>query len=167
MVGLIARRAVTGAVVSVVALLASMAAAPRSVDAADAVFPAGQACPFPLGLESTGESTVFREFQDNNGDIVQFSVGTGLSRTFSNVTSGESLALPVNGAVSRTTFEADGSLTIVGTGHTLVWLQASDPEGPSMRLYVGRLVYTVDTDLVLTIQDANGSFIDICEALSP
>jgi len=39
------------------------------------------------------------------------------------------------------------------------------PAGPSTTLYVGRVVFTVDTSGVFTLQSVSGKSTDICAAL--
>jgi hypothetical protein len=53
------------------------------------------------------------------------------------------------------------------TGHNVLFLFPTDvPAGPSTTLYVGRVVFHVDTEGVFTLQSTNGTATDICAALS-
>ena len=53
------------------------------------------------------------------------------------------------------------------TGHNVLILFPTDvPAGPSTTLYVGRVVFTVDSDGVFAVTDTNGTSTDICVALS-
>jgi hypothetical protein len=168
------RQAAVGGLVSVVALFASTAV-PVAADAADPpAFPKGVACAdFDVDVTSTGGNTVFREFFDANGNIVRsLSAGTGQARTFTSSVDGvflASLSLPANGAVTQTTFAPDGTATVVLTGHNVLIMFPTDvPAGPSTTLYIGRVVFTVDTNNVFTLQgEPAGIAIDICAALTP
>jgi hypothetical protein len=110
-----------------------------------------------------------REFTDRNGNVVRtLEAGKGFDLTFTNLESGESIAFPSNGSVSRTTINADGVNTVQATGHNVVILFPSDvPAGPSTTLYTGRLVYTVDTSTgVFTVVSSSGPTTDICAILA-
>ena len=130
--------------------------------------PAGSACAFPLLVEGTGNKQIMREFTDRNGNPVRtLSAGKGYQLTFTNLANGESLALPSNGSVQRTTSNSDGTSTVQNTGHNVVILFPTDvPAGPSTTLYTGRLVYTVDATGVFVVQSASGPTTDICALLA-
>jgi hypothetical protein len=130
--------------------------------------PAGLACTFELRIEGTGGKQVVKEFLDKNGDIVRtLTAGTGSALTFTNVGTGASLALRSNGAVTEVTFNSDGSQTWISTGHNILILFPSDiPAGPTTTLYVGRLVFSVDSTGIFTLLGNSGQATDICAALS-
>jgi hypothetical protein len=136
----------------------------------DIVLPAGVACSgFDLGIfVSGGDHRVFKEFEDKNGNVVRvLEAGKGFALTFENLSTGATLSLQPNGSVTHTTINPDGSLTVVSTGHNVVILFPTDvPPGPSTIQYVGRLVYTVDTNGVFTVQQFRGKTSDICASLS-
>ena len=93
--------------------------------------------------------------------------GKGNPLEFTNPENGESIALRPNGSVTITTFNPDGSLTLVNTGHNVLILFPTDvPAGPSTILYVGRLVLNVDANEVFTLQEFSGRATDICAAIS-
>jgi hypothetical protein len=152
--------------------LAVATAAPASAEN-DIEFdlPAGQACEFRLLVEGVGSKRI-EKFTDLNGNPVRIlAAGKGFDLTFTRLTDqGEpisSVAFPSNGSVERTTINADGSLTFQTTGHNVLILFPSDvPAGPSTTLYVGRLVYTVDTSGVFTVQSNSGPTTDICALLA-
>jgi hypothetical protein len=145
---------------------------PVSVSAAasDVEFdlPAGQACAFPLHVVGTGDKRIMREFTDRNGNVVRLlSAGKGFTLTFTNVDTDESLTLQSNGSVERTTVNSDGTRTVVSTGHNVLILFPTDiPAGPSTTLYVGQIVYTVDTSGVFTLQSTSGRITDLCALLA-
>jgi hypothetical protein len=157
--------------VLLVAMLMLFAVAPASAQTTpDLVLPAGVACSaFDLGIYiSGGEHQVFKEFKDKNGNVVRTLVaGKGFALTFENMSTGAQLSLQPNGSVTHTTINPDGSMTVVSTGHNVVILFPTDvPAGPSTRQYVGRLVYTVDTAGIFTVQQFSGRSSDICARLS-
>jgi hypothetical protein len=132
-------------------------------------FPAGLACSdFDLQIEGRGGNQVFREFTDKDGNVVRvLSAGTGSALVFINLSTGDTLSLKANGAVTHIAFNPDGSSTWVTTGHNILILFPTDvPPGPSTTLYVGRVVFTVDGSGVFTVQNDSGNSVDICAALS-
>ena len=131
------------------------------------VFPAGLACTFDLQIDGFGGHRQFKEFRDKNGNVVRsLEAGTGSALSFTNLSTGKTFSTMSNGAVSRKTFNLDGSLTETDTGHTVLILFPSDnPAGPSTRLIAGRLVFTVDVFGVFTVQRVSGKVTDICAAL--
>jgi hypothetical protein len=77
--------------------------------------------------------------------------------TFTNLSGDATVALPANGAVANTVYNADGSQTVTLTGHNVLILFPTDvPAGPSTTLYVGRVVYTVDAQGVFMLQSTRG-----------
>ena len=143
-------------------------AAPAAADTL--VFPAGVACTdFDLAIEIDGGPTVERAFTDREGNVVRtLSAGTGASLTFTNLDTDATVATKSNGAVTRTTFNADGSLALSLTGHNLLILFPTDvPPGPSTGLYVGQITLTIDTTTgVFTVLQTSGWVTDICAQLS-
>ena len=131
------------------------------------VLAAGTACTFDLQIEGFGGNRQFREFRDENGNVVRsLDTGTGSALRFTNLSDGKTLSTMSNGAVSRKTFNLDGSYTETDTGHNILILFPTDnPAGPSTTLIVGRLVFTVDAFGVFTVQTVSGKVTDICAAL--
>jgi hypothetical protein len=142
---------------------ASSAIADFTVD-----FPAGLACAFFLRIEGSGGNQIMREFLDKNGNIVRtLTTGTGSALTFTNVDTGATLSLRSNGAVMNVTINPDGSQTVVSTGHNILILFPTDvPAGPTTTLYVGRVVFTIDSIGTFTLQQHSGQASDICASLS-
>jgi len=132
-----------------------------------AVFPAGTACNFDLQIEGTGGNRHFKEFTDENGNVVRsLDAGTGSALRFTNLTTGNTFSTKSNGAVEHITYNPDGSSTRKLTGHNVLILFPTDnPPGPSTTLIAGSLVFTVDTNGVFTVQDVSGQTTDICAAL--
>jgi len=131
------------------------------------VFPAGLACTFDLQVDGFGGHRTFKEFRDKNGNVVRsLEAGTGSALTFTNLSTRKTFSTMSNGAVSRKTFNLDGSFTEADTGHTVLILFPSDnPAGPSTTLIAGRLIFTVDVFAVFTVQQVIGKVTDICAAL--
>jgi hypothetical protein len=156
--------------VAVVALTAALAVSADAVAAEhDVVFPAGVACEFELALDLVGgDKRVERTFVDANGNPVRMLLaGVGSQLTFTNLSNDATIALPANGAVTQTVFNADGSQTVTATGHNVLILFPTDvPPGPSTTLYVGRVVFRVDAEGVFTLESTSGTARDICAALS-
>jgi hypothetical protein len=142
--------------------------------AQDIVLPTGLACrDFGLGITISGgdsgsEHRVLKEFEDKHGNVVRvLDAGKGFALTFENLSTSATVSLKPNGSVAHTTINPDGTMTVVTTGHNVVILFPTDvPAGPSTILYVGRLVYTVDTAGVFTVQSFSGRTSDICAQLS-
>jgi hypothetical protein len=132
-------------------------------------FPAGLACAFELLIEGSGGHQVFREFLDKNDNVVRtLTAGTGSALTFTNVATGATFSSQSNGAVTHVTYNPDGSSIWVTTGHNVLILFPTDtPAGPSTTLYVGHVVFTVDTSFNYALQQHSGQATDICAALSP
>jgi hypothetical protein len=143
-------------------------AAPASAQDFEIHLPAGIACSFPLLIEGSGGKRIMRQVTDQNGNVVKvLEAGKGFVLEFTNEQTDESIAFPSNGSVSKTTFNADGSSTVQATGHNVVIFFPTDvPAGPSTTLYEGRLVYTVSTDGVFTLQSSSGPTTDICALLA-
>ena len=131
-------------------------------------FPAGLACAFALRIESSGGNRIERSFFDKSGNFVRFiSAGTGSALTFTNLGTDAKISTKSNGAVTNVTPNPDGSQTWVTTGHNILILFPTDvPAGPSTTLYVGRVVFTVDTNFTFTLQGDSGRATDICAVLS-
>ena len=133
------------------------------------VIPAGEACDFELAIDiAGGDQRVERTFVDAAGNPVRLlSAGVGSQLTFTNLSTDATTALRANGAVTRTVYNPDGSQTVTTTGHNVLILFPSDvPEGPSTTLHVGRVVFTIDTQGVFTVESTSGTATDICAALS-
>ena len=131
--------------------------------------PAGLACDdFDLRVEIRGGNQVFKEFTDQNGNVVRtLSAGKGSALLFINLSTDATFALKANGSVTHTTLHPDGSSTVALTGHNVLVLFPTDvPAGPSTTLHEGRVVFTVDTNAVFTLQQVSGKTTDICAALS-
>jgi hypothetical protein len=164
------RLAPWAAVLAVASALAVGTTVPVSAAEADfsIVLPAGLACAFDLGVEGTGDKRIMREFTDRNGNLVRtLAAGKGFALTFTNLSTDNSLTLPSNGSVQRTTVNSDGTSTVVSTGHNVVIFFPTDiPAGPSTTLYVGQIVYTVDASGVFTLQGTSGRTTDLCALLA-
>jgi hypothetical protein len=132
------------------------------------VFPAGTACNFDLQIEGWGGNRHFKEFKDENGNIVRsLDTGTGSALRFTNISTDKTFSTKSNGAVTQKKYNLDGSYTETDTGHNVLILFPTDhPAGPSTTLIAGRLVFTVDLYGVFTVQKVSGKETDICAALS-
>ena len=161
------RRGLTsmGAALAVVAgMLLSAAPASASGPAFQFDFPAGTACAgFDLRIEGYGSGQqVSRELP--GGRII--GAGTGYGLVYTNLATGASLSTRANGAVSITTTDEDGSSTMAMMGHNVVILFPSDDGGPGVTLYVGKVVVSVGSDGVWSVQRVSGTATDVCATLS-
>jgi hypothetical protein len=130
--------------------------------------PEGLACDFHLVVESWGGNQVYKEFVDKDGNLIRIlSAGKGSRLLFTNLDTSATFSIKANGSVTHITFNPDLSYTSSTTGHNVLILFPTDvPAGPSTTAYVGRVVYTVDTGGVFTLQEVSGRATDICSVLS-
>lgn len=128
---------------------------------------AGLACAFPLRIDISGGNLVEKDFFDKDGHRVRhLTAGRGTALLFINLDTQATFAVQSNGSVMETTFNPDGSQTVVLTGHNVVILFPTDvPAGPSTTQYVGRLVETISAEGVFTLQSFSGTSTDICAEL--
>lgn len=131
-------------------------------------FPDGSACAgFDLLIEGWSGKQQFKEFTDKNGVIRTISAGTGSALRYTNVQSGATFSSKSNGAVTHTTYNADGSKTMELTGHNVnIQFPTDTPPGPTTTLYAGRVVILVDLGGNFIVQTASGKSTDICAAVS-
>ena len=131
--------------------------------------PAPLACAnFDLRIEGTeNPNRVYREFYDKSGNLVRYiSAGKGNDLTVINLFTGARMTLKANGSVEKTHISPDGTRTSTAMGHNLIiFFPTDNPPGPSTTLYVGRVVWTVDTSGVWTLVSTAGDSTDICAEL--
>jgi hypothetical protein len=157
------RRVVAGAVV------ASALVVGGAVDRAAAdSFPAGVACDFPLSLQGGPDTRSVHEFRDADGNVVRLLLaGRGTVVTLTNDETGASLSLPARGAPWNIVNHPDGTTTYTTMGHLVLLLFPTDvPAGPTTTLYVGRVVFDIDTAGVFTLRETHGRATDLCAALA-
>ena len=157
------------AAVAAIATVALIAPPSPAVDGYQIEFPAGLACPdFGVGINLTGGNQRVHEFVDEAGNPVRLlTTGTGSTIEFANLLTGETVILRSRGAVSDTRIHSDGSATVTSIGSNLLILFPTDvPAGPSSTLIVGRLVFTVDSAGVFTVQSVSGTTSDICSLVA-
>jgi hypothetical protein len=162
-----------GLVIAGATLVALGSAVPSTAVAADYTlnFPAGVACEsFDLRIEgdTNPKRPAVKEFYDKNGNLVRIlSPGKGDAITFTNLATTATLELAANGTVDLIIPNADGSRTWAAMGHSvLIWFPTDVPAGPWTRLYVGRVVFTIDASDTWTLNSTSGNSMDICAALS-
>jgi hypothetical protein len=144
------------------------ASPPSPVEPAVLDFEPGVACDFPLRVSSTSGQLRTREFVDGSGNTVRLiQVGTGVSYTYTNLTTGVSITMKAHGSAIQTRV-ADSVGTVTANGENTLILYPSDvPAGPSTTVYQGRVVYTIDlTTGVFTLVSTSGTALDICGALA-
>jgi hypothetical protein len=130
-------------------------------------FPAGQACPFPIEITvSDGHALNAREFVDEDGNVVRLLLtGNSPGLVITNTSSGESYSLKSRGQRQDLAFNADGTMVITATGHTLAVYFPTDGPGPAVIAYIGQLVIDVDANGAWTIVRQPGKQIDVCALL--
>jgi hypothetical protein len=157
------------------AVLLSLGAAVPTAAAADPPdfwfdLSAGWACPsFDLRVEGyVADSRVFRTFYDKSGNQVRmFAGGKGNVLKFINLSTNAALTIRTGGSVEKTGFNGDGSTTYTAMGHNVVIMFPTDiPAGPSTKLYLGRVDFSIDTGGTWTMLSSPGRELDICAALN-
>jgi hypothetical protein len=162
--------------ISVFALLALVVAAPASAGKPDrevflnpeGVFPAGIACAgFELSVAVDVEKQTVTTFFDSEGNPVRQLIVGRLIVTITNESTGASLTTRLGDAF-HVFLNPDGTVTLTGTGRSLVILFPTDvPAGPATTLYFGRVVIDVDPATgIFTLRDAAGSTVDVCAILA-
>lgn len=164
------RRQVGASALLAAALLGLAVPAPASAAPPeyDFVFPACEGFDLGVNVDDSRSHTVFREFTDREGNLVRtIFAGKGSDLTLANASTGEEIFLKGNGTVMNTTMNADGTATVVSTGHNVILLFPTDvPAGPSTTLYVGRVVYERTAAGDFTILSTTGESRDICAELN-
>jgi hypothetical protein len=138
-----------------VAAIAVLAGAFASTASADLVYPAGQACPFALQIETVvdNEKAAVVFPADANGDVRVIITGRLVER-LTNLENGNSLVENVSGPVFLT-IHPDGSFDAVLGGRSEITLYPSDiPAGPMVLLNSGRLI--IETVLAAAGQHIGG-----------
>ncbi len=131
------------------------------------ILPSGFACSFDLQIEGWDGKQHIKEFKDKNGFVRTLSAGTGSALRYTNLDTGATFSSKSNGAITHTTYNPDGSLTLKLTGHNLVILFPTDfPPGPSTTLYAGHVVILIDTSGNWTVEEESGKMTDICAVLA-
>jgi hypothetical protein len=156
---------------SAAAGLALLSAVGSQADAADQTltFGAGEACAFPLQIDSTGGPQVNKTFEGRDGSLRILSAGKGSDLVFTNLADPtHTYALSGNGAASWTRIDASGAARFTVTGHNvLIYFPTDVPAGPSTTLVVGREDVSVDlATSQFTLLSRSGRTVDICAALT-
>lgn len=124
----------------------------------------GCACDgFDLQLDSSGVPHI-KEIVFKDGRY--FALGKGPTLTITNLATGAAVSLRGNGSNAQYSPGPDGTTTLVLTGHNVIVQFPTDvPPGPATTLYVGRVVYTIDSAGTWTLMRSSGTTLDICAAL--
>jgi hypothetical protein len=132
-----------------------------------ASFPAGVVCAdFGVDLTIDVDAQTSKTFFDREGNPVRQLVTGRLVLTVTNADTGQSLTTRLGDAI-HVIINADGSVTVIGTGNVLLfWFPTDVPAGPSATLYSGRIAFTVSPTGVGNFLSANGKAVDICAALA-
>ena len=122
----------------------------------DATFFDDVDCGFPVQIDITGT-----DLQIISGDRV-FDAFPQSAATLTNLDTEKSITVSIAGP-GHTTFGADGSVTLVGTGPTLFFLLFQG--NPGITLLNGRFVLTIDSQGNLTFSSVGGTR-DLCAELA-
>jgi hypothetical protein len=159
------RRLATATALALAAMI--VAAQPASAQGHDIVLPAGIGCDFELALDNIEGPPLRREFTDRNGNKVRVFAGKSGAVIYTNTETGESVSFQSRGTRLRETTDATGTLLLEYSGHVgLVLFPTDEPAGPSTTQISGRLVLTVESSGVTTVQKVQGQQIDICARLA-
>lgn len=148
----------------------AFAAPPVAVPAGSVTIPAGQGCEgFDLKLAGSDGMVRVVAVKDKNGTQDRIiTVATGVTITYTNLDTGESISFKTSGSV--TSVVTDGNVqTVTATGHNGLILFPTDvPAGPTSTQYSGgKIVYTINTATgVFTLISASGNPTDVCASLS-
>jgi len=122
-----------------------------------------------LNVKSTEGKLRTVQFVDEAGNPVRIvvSVGTGVSFTYTNVTTGKQITTKGSGSAAKVV-TMDGIQTRTQSGlNALILFPTDVPEGPSTTVYRGKIVFTIDTTTrVFTLISHSGESLDVCKALS-
>lgn len=146
------------------------AAPPTTVPVTDTTYPAGLGCAgFDLNVKSTEGKLRTVQLLNEAGNPVRIvvSVATGVSFTYTNVTTGKQITTKGSGSETKVV-TTDGIQTITQSGlNALILFPTDVPAGPSTTAYRGEIVYTIDTTTgVFTLISHSGASLDVCAALS-
>jgi hypothetical protein len=138
------------------------------------VFDAGIACEdFAVQVDTTYDHEVYREFFDKDGNLARGLFVSGGELVFTNLSTGETVTVSLNGSVFHDRYNPDGSWAgSFLTGNYMVILFPTDiyangdVAGPSTKLYSGRFEFTVDENGDWTVTSIKGKSRDICAELS-
>lgn len=122
----------------------------------DATFLDDVDCGFPVQIDVVGT-----DLEITSGDRV-FDAFPQSTATLTNLDTGTSITVSIAGP-GHTTLGADGSVTFVGTGPTLFFLQFLG--NPGITLLNGRFVLTIDSQGNLTFSSVGGTR-DLCAELA-
>jgi hypothetical protein len=122
----------------------------------DATFFDDVDCAFPVQIDIAGT-----DLQITSGDRV-FDAFPQSTATLTNLDTATSITVSIAGP-GHTTFGADGSVTLVGTGPTLFFLGFQG--NPAITLLNGRFVLTIDSQGNQTFSSVGGTR-DLCAELA-
>jgi hypothetical protein len=146
------------------------AAPPTTLQVTDTTYAAGLGCAgFDLNVKSTEGKLQTVQLLDGGGNPVRIvvSVGTGVSFTYTNVTTGKQITTKGSGSATKVV-TTDAIQTVTQSGlNALILFPTDVPAGPSTTAYRGQIVFTIDTTTgVFTLISHSGASLDVCKALS-
>ena len=120
-------------------------AAPTTTEPWVQSFAAGEACSFELQVSGTNGRLRQLEFVDDTGHVLRvLSVTTGISYTYTNLATSQTVTTRAGGSAISSEMNPDGTWTYTATGHNGLILFPSDiPAGPTTTVYEGRIIFRV------------------------
>lgn len=130
-----------------------------------AEFAAGEVCPFPVLVDTVHNNEIATTFTDKDGNPTHQIITGRLVLRITNLATDASIVRNVSGPVMRT-FNADGTLTILLRGGSLLYLFASDAGGPGLWLSSGPVRLEIDAanNVTSTVRPAHSQ--DVCAMLA-
>lgn len=128
-------------------------------------FAAGELCPFAVRIEAVENKEIATTFTDKDGNPTRQLITGRLVMRITNLATGASIVRNVSGP-GMLTFHADGTLTVVLRGGSLLYLLPTDAGGPGLWLNSGPVRLEVDAanNVTSTVRPAHS--IDVCPMLA-
>jgi hypothetical protein len=122
-------------------------------------------CPFPVDVEVPVENVYMTTFFDTQGNPVRAVVTGHLVGSFTNTETGATLVRQTSGPVFIN-YHSDGSVTVVASGISALFLFSTDPGGPAILITAGPTVLEFDASGTLTSVSLGSVLEDVCADLS-
>ncbi len=135
------------------------------LDAPPVEFAAGEVCDFPLLIEFTANKEQLKTFFDRDGNIVRELITGKLRTLITNLTTMETFAANVSGPLKLIP-NADGTLTLLGGGPSLLFFFPTDVTGAGLWLTKGRVRLEFDADFNVYEAALPHNVTDVCELLA-
>jgi hypothetical protein len=124
-----------------------------------------QFCGYPIDVEVPVNNEYITTFFDQAGNPVRTIITGQLISSFTNVQTDETIVRQTSGPVF-TYFHQDGSVTVVASGISAIFLFPGDPGGPALLITAGPTTLQIDSNNTLTSVSLGRVLEDICTTLS-